>query len=207
MSDHFMPCFHLGGVWRDANSISMVDFEMPLDVESLEQGAAWIAYGIGERFRPRHPTPWLADGRAWRDRLPWARRMEEYKVRPMCSVEKDWFRLAAKKLRSLADSASESDLVWLSFNGETLRIAEAVAALDEVAETRPRQVIDERAHALRDQHVHGLETSLDAKSATGRLFYVGLTHGSVSHSRTPASRSSGGFMIPSTPSSCPPMGS
>src|SRR3984893_15812871 len=40
-----------------------------------------------------------------------------------------------------------------------------------------------------------------------RLFYVGLTHGSVSHSRTPASRSSGGFMIPTTPSSCPPMGS
>jgi hypothetical protein len=34
------------------------------------------------------------------------------------------------------------------------------------------------------------------------LFYVGLTHGSVSHSRTPASRSSGGFMIPTTP--CPP---
>jgi hypothetical protein len=33
-------------------------------------------------------------------------------------------------------------------------------------------------------------------------FYVGLTHGSVSHSRTPASRSSGGFMIPTTP--CPP---
>src|SRR3984893_17327652 len=29
-----------------------------------------------------------------------------------------------------------------------------------------------------------------------------LTHGSVSHSRTPASRSWGGFMIPTTP--CPP---
>ena len=36
----------------------------------------------------------------------------------------------------------------------------------------------------------------------GQMFYVGLTHGSVSHSRTPASRSSGGFMIPTTP--CPP---
>src|SRR6202045_2130356 len=32
--------------------------------------------------------------------------------------------------------------------------------------------------------------------------YLGLTHGSVSHSRTPPSRSSGGFMIPTTP--CPP---
>ena len=33
-------------------------------------------------------------------------------------------------------------------------------------------------------------------------FYVGLTHGVVSHSRPPPSRSSGGFMIPTTP--CPP---
>ena len=43
--------------------------------------------------------------------------------RPTCSVEKDWFKLAAKRLRPLANSASESDLVWVSFNGEALRIA------------------------------------------------------------------------------------
>jgi hypothetical protein len=123
MSQYWVPCIHFGGVCQGARSISMVDFEMPLEVESLEQGAAWIAYGIGEKFRPRRPTPWLADGWTWQDRLPWVRRMEEYKARPMCSVEKDWLKLAARKLRPLADSASESDLVWVSFNGETLRIA------------------------------------------------------------------------------------
>src|SRR3984893_906760 len=32
-------------------------------------------------------------------------------------------------------------------------------------------------------------------------FYVGLTHGVVSHSRSPPSRSSGGFMTPTTPRS------
>src|ERR1700730_3908555 len=30
----------------------------------------------------------------------------------------------------------------------------------------------------------------------GQIVHVGLTHGSVSHSTTPASRPSGGFMIP-----------
>jgi hypothetical protein len=40
------------------------------------------------------------------------------------------------------------------------------------------------------------------RRALARLFYVGLTHGPVSQSRIPASRSSGGFMIPTTP--CPP---
>jgi hypothetical protein len=52
------PTFHFGGVWRGANSISMVDFDMPLEVESLEQGAAWIAYGIicddGRAGEPRN---------------------------------------------------------------------------------------------------------------------------------------------------------
>jgi hypothetical protein len=38
ISDRLVPCFHFGGVWRGANSISMVDFEMPLEVESMEQG-------------------------------------------------------------------------------------------------------------------------------------------------------------------------
>jgi hypothetical protein len=100
----------------------MVDFEMPLEVESLEQGTAWVAYGVGEGFRPLHPTPWLEDGRAWHDRLPWVRRLEEYKARPTCSVEKDWFKVAAKKLRPLAGAASESDLLWFAFNGEPLKI-------------------------------------------------------------------------------------
>jgi hypothetical protein len=49
--------------------------------------------------------------------------MRAYERRPLCLVEKDWFRVATKKLRPLAAAASESDLVWLAFDGETLRIA------------------------------------------------------------------------------------
>src|ERR1700732_4290578 len=47
--------------------------------------------------------------------------------------------------------------------------------------------------------VHACPTVHSAPCTTR---YLGLTHRSVSHSRTPASRSSGGFMIPTTP--CPP---
>ena len=44
---------------------------------------------------------------------------------------------------------------------------EAVAALDEVAEARPRQMVDERAQTLRSQHVHSLETGLDSERPVG----------------------------------------
>ncbi len=122
MSDYLKPCFHFGGVYRGANSITMVDFKMPLEIESFEQGVAWISYGIGDRFKPDLPTPWLADGRTWTEHLPWVRHMRAYERRPRCSVAKDWFRVAAKKLRPLAAIASECDLVWLAFDGEALRI-------------------------------------------------------------------------------------
>jgi hypothetical protein len=119
----FRPVFFLGGVSQDARSIWLVKFEMPLEIESFEQGVAWISYGIGSDFQPRIPTPWLADGRAWRDHLPWRRRMKAYECRPRCSVEKDWIRVAIKRLRAVAASASDTDLVWLAFDGEALRVA------------------------------------------------------------------------------------
>ena len=117
------PRFLFSGVIEGARSVTMVDFEMPLEVESFEQGVAWIWSGIGEEFRPRLPTPWLEDGRTWQDHLPWVRRMEADKGRPQCLVERDWFRVAIKKLHAVAASASENDLVWLAFDGEALRIA------------------------------------------------------------------------------------
>jgi hypothetical protein len=122
MSDRFKPCFHLGGVIQDVRSMTMIDFEMPLEVESFEQGVAWVSYGIGKDYRPSIPTTWLDDGRTWQDYLPWVRRLEAYKGRPQCMVEKDWFKIAVKKLRSIPDSASEDDVASISFDGEILRI-------------------------------------------------------------------------------------
>ena len=49
--------------------------------------------------------------------------MGAYERRLQCSVEKDWFRIATKKLHAVAAAASESDIVWLAFDGEALRIA------------------------------------------------------------------------------------
>jgi hypothetical protein len=118
-----VPVFLFLGIVRDARSIGWVEFQLPLDVGSFEQGVARIAYGIGPEFQPSIPTPWLADGRMWRDHLPWMRDMKGYESRPICLVEKDWFKVATKKLRGLAAAASESDLVWLAFDGEALRVS------------------------------------------------------------------------------------
>ena len=72
-SRSFRPVFLIGGVKRESRSIGRIEFEIPMTIDSFEQGVALIAHAIGKDFDPLVPTPWLSDGRQWRDHLPWLR--------------------------------------------------------------------------------------------------------------------------------------
>ena len=72
-SRSFRPIFLIGGVKRGPRSLGQVVFELPLTVDSFEQGVALIAHAVGTDFDPLVPTPWLSDGRQWRGHLPWLR--------------------------------------------------------------------------------------------------------------------------------------
>lgn len=69
----FRPVFLIGGVIRETRSLKSVNFELPLSVDSFEQGVALIAHAIGPEFQPHVPAPWLSEGRRWHDQLPWKR--------------------------------------------------------------------------------------------------------------------------------------
>ena len=120
---YLRPIFYFGGVGRGNNSLSDISFEIPLKVESFEQGVAWICYGIGKYFKPLNVPAWFTQGWEWQEHLPWVREQRNYEVRPQCAVEREWFKIAAKKLRSLSESANESDLAVFSFDGNVLQIS------------------------------------------------------------------------------------
>jgi hypothetical protein len=69
----FKPVFLIGGVQRGPRSVGQIEFEMPLTIDSFEQGVALITHAVGKEFDPLVPTPWLSDGRKWQDHLPWLR--------------------------------------------------------------------------------------------------------------------------------------
>jgi len=119
---YFVPIFYFGGVVTGYRQIREIEFEALLEVESFEQGVALIAYGIGWDFMPLKPTPWLALGQEWQDTLPWIREQKAYMARPQCTVERDWFRVAKRKLLELVTKANENDLAFVRFDGEMLRI-------------------------------------------------------------------------------------
>ncbi|WP_416193142.1 hypothetical protein [Nitrobacter sp. TKz-YC01] len=121
----YRSVFLLTGVNSGARSIGMIHFEMPLKVDSFEQGVALIAHAVGRDFMPACRTTWLSEGREWQEFLPWerARQFQEqlYAARPKCWVARDWFRVARPRLYTLAKEAAENDLVGLTFDGEILR--------------------------------------------------------------------------------------
>ncbi|MFH1821851.1 MAG: hypothetical protein ABH852_05385 [Methanobacteriota archaeon] len=81
------------GVLATPRTIAQVQFEMPRQVKSFKQCAAWIVWHLdkvagGNGFVPAHPVGWLAEGRKYRSLLPWIVDMAEYEARPHCIVER-----------------------------------------------------------------------------------------------------------------------
>jgi hypothetical protein len=64
------PVFLFTGTANDRRSLKMIQFELPLECESFEQGVALIVRGIGETYEPEVAARWFALGRKWQDRLP-----------------------------------------------------------------------------------------------------------------------------------------
>jgi hypothetical protein len=69
------PVILLGGVMTTSRSIALVHFEMPTEVESFEQGVAFVTYCLDKHadgnFAPAVEAPWLEAGRRYRHLLPW----------------------------------------------------------------------------------------------------------------------------------------
>lgn len=111
-----------------------IEFEMPRTVESREQGIAWLAwcldrYASTAEESPLYPVPWLAEGRAHFHLLHWERERAEREARqqrrlasPHCYAEREWLRLALRRLDELVSDADEDEPITLSFDGEILAI-------------------------------------------------------------------------------------
>lgn len=114
--------FDFSGLVHDSRTLREVAFSMPVMVESTDQVLAWIAYGVGLRFTPARPTPWFEDGKALQAALPWEQQQQRWRARPHCSVDRDWMRVAIKRIRPQAALADQADTYLVEFDGSMLKI-------------------------------------------------------------------------------------
>jgi hypothetical protein len=125
-----------GGVLSMQGSLAEVHFEMPPRIKSLKQCAAWIVWSLDQHsdnriFRPARNVDWIGEGRENQKFLPWVKSMAEYKVRPVCMVQRDWLRLALRTLGEYLASLPDNVGIVFSFDGSVLsiRIDKKVIAL------------------------------------------------------------------------------
>lgn len=130
----FAEIVMVAGVYNSGRILAIVEIQLPRRVESIEQCAAFIAWGIdnqiGKDFIPLVPSPWLDEGRNNFDTLPWIKKrklyeqeQKLYEQRPKCYVDRDWFKLALRDLRLLLPNLEENDIFSVTFKDEILTIS------------------------------------------------------------------------------------
>jgi len=112
------------GVLLTPRTLGDVQFEMPQQIMSTKQCAAWIVWHLDQysEFQAIQHVDWVGEARANRKLLPSVREQAEYNARPSCVVERKWLRLALKTLAEhLPSVADEADVVF-GFDGSVLSI-------------------------------------------------------------------------------------
>lgn len=122
MTRWFQRTFLITGIINTGRKIAFVEREMPLDVENEAEGLAWLGDILGTSIPDTLKPDWLLRGEAQRHLLPWVAEQAAYDARPQCSIERDWMRIACRKLREHALGAVEYDTSTFYFDGEVLDI-------------------------------------------------------------------------------------
>lgn len=122
----FQDVVLLSGIMSTPRTIAEVDCQMPQEVESWEQGVAWVTWCLdnqGRRiFKPEIPVPWLEEGRKYRHLLPWERQRAAYADRAYCTVQREWARVGLRDLAEQMANSDDMDTVTIEFDGEVLKI-------------------------------------------------------------------------------------
>lgn len=96
--------WHVGVNYKSARSLGSFGFSLPSSFESQEEGCAWMAYGLRSlAWRMiEHGPAWFSYGYANPQLIPFIRERKEkerqYNARPKCTVDRDWMRVARRKM-------------------------------------------------------------------------------------------------------------
>lgn len=121
INQYFQEGYNFYGCYISDRTAGELDFFLPLQVESYEQGLAFIAYYLRKADFINKPV-WLNEGLALRDHLPWENERNIYQRNPIANIEHEWFRVLVNKLRCLISRSTDEDLTSFSFDGKVLKV-------------------------------------------------------------------------------------
>ena len=120
---YFQTVVLLRGILRTKRTIGLVDSEIPPDLGSAREAAAWISYALKSHRSDLEPLPaWFVEGELHWGLIPFVRQMREYEARPQCYVDRDYARTLRRKLRAALSEISRDTEMSFRFDGRVLSI-------------------------------------------------------------------------------------
>ena len=119
---------NFSGIVSTTRSLASIEFEMPLQIESIEQCAAWVTWHLQKHLPvldsnlSGQQSRLISLGLEHQATLPWIRRQAAYAARPRCTAKREWFRLAMKELKEALLDAADADDVLFYFDGVVLHL-------------------------------------------------------------------------------------
>jgi hypothetical protein len=135
---YFHPVVFLSGVLDTGRILSMIESELPPDLETPEAAAAWTSYALKSSRGNLEPLPdWMTEGERHWELIPFVREQREYEARPRCRIGRDYARVLRRDLqRAFANLTEEVEMV-VDFDGRVLSIRLGGAVYEVIAEGEP----------------------------------------------------------------------
>ena len=121
----------LSGVLNTDRWLSTIESQIPNDLESALEAAAWVSYALQSHRSELEPLPdWYVEGERHWDLVPPAReerayqeRQRAYEASPKCFIDRDYARpLRRNLLEEMSGLAGETEMTF-RFDGRVLSIA------------------------------------------------------------------------------------
>ena len=113
----------LGGVRYTGRTLAIVEGEIPRNLGSTLEAAAWVTYTLHSQRSELEPVPdWFVEGERYWNLIPFVAEQQAYQARPKCFIDRNYARpLRRNLLEEISRLAEETEMTF-SFDGRVLSI-------------------------------------------------------------------------------------
>ncbi len=125
---------YLTGLFRTSREIGDVNSQIPPDLGSPLEAAAWVSYALKSYRADIHPLPdWFVEGERYWYLIPFVAEQRAYEARPKCFIDRDYARpLRRNLLEEVSRLAGETEITF-SFDGRVLTIVFSARVYEVIA--------------------------------------------------------------------------
>ena len=121
----------LSGVINTSRTVALIESQIPNDLGSALEAAAWVSYALASHRSELEPLPeWFVEGERHWDLVPLERevraaqeRQRAYQACPKCFIDRDYARPLRRNLMAELSWLDEETEMTLSFDGRVLSIS------------------------------------------------------------------------------------